>query len=114
VVANLSDKSLQERGHRVRNLDGASAYRREQSVICQIRLVRSARPPTPPAAIAAELSPTASTLTRRELEVLQLLASGIPNKEIAARLGMATKTTMHHTSKIYSKLGVRGRGEAAA
>jgi DNA-binding NarL/FixJ family response regulator len=68
----------------------------------------------PPAAIAAELSPAASTLTRRELEVLQLLASVIPNKEIAARLGMATKTTMHHTSKIYSKLGVRGRGEAAA
>ena len=68
----------------------------------------------PPAALTTEMSPTASSLTRRELEVLRLLASGIPNKEIAARLGMATKTTMHHTSKIYSKLGVRGRGEAAA
>jgi DNA-binding NarL/FixJ family response regulator len=58
--------------------------------------------------------PPASPLTRRELEVLHLLADGISNKEIAARLGMAAKTTMHHTSKIYRKLGVRGRGEAAA
>ncbi len=62
--------------------------------------------PTPPVA-----SPP---LTRRELEVLHLLADGISNKEIAAHLGMAPKTTMHHTSKIYRKLGVRGRGQAAA
>ena len=58
--------------------------------------------------------PAPPPLTRRELEVLHLLADGISNKEIAARLGMAAKTTMHHASKIYRKLGVRGRGEAAA
>jgi DNA-binding NarL/FixJ family response regulator len=54
------------------------------------------------------------SLTRRELEVLRLLAEGSTNKEIAARLGMAPKTAMHHTSKIYRKLDVRGRGQAAA
>jgi DNA-binding CsgD family transcriptional regulator len=53
-------------------------------------------------------------LTRRELEVLNLLAAGLSNKDIALQLGMTPKTTMHHTSNIYRKLGVRGRGEAAA
>jgi len=55
-----------------------------------------------------------SSLTPRELEVLHLLALGSSNKEIAMQLGMAPKTTMHHTSKIYRKLGVRRRGEAVA
>ena len=59
-------------------------------------------------------SPEETSLTRRELEVLHLLASGSSNKEIAMQLGMAPKTTMHHTSRIYRKLGVRRRGEAVA
>jgi DNA-binding CsgD family transcriptional regulator len=54
------------------------------------------------------------TLTHREHDVLALLALGRSNKEIAASLGMASKTVMHHTCNIYRKLGVRGRGEAAA
>jgi DNA-binding CsgD family transcriptional regulator len=64
--------------------------------------------------VVAAPSPEESSLTPRELEVLHLLASGSSNKEIAVQLGMAPKTTMHHTSKIYRKLGVRSRGEAAA
>ena len=53
-------------------------------------------------------------LTRREREVLALLATGASNTEIAARLGLSTKTSMHHSMSIYAKLGVRGRAEAAA
>ena len=64
--------------------------------------------------VVAAPSPEESSLTRRELEVLHLLASGSSNKEIAMQLGMAPKTTMHHTSRIYRKLGVRRRGEAVA
>jgi DNA-binding CsgD family transcriptional regulator len=69
-----------------------------------------------PQATAAEpaAAPPTPSLTRRELEVLHLLAEGVSNKEIATQLGMAPKTAMHHTTKIYRKLDVRGRGQAAA
>jgi predicted ATPase/DNA-binding CsgD family transcriptional regulator len=53
-------------------------------------------------------------LTPREREVLAQLAAGGSNKEIARTLGMRPKTVMHHSMAIYRKLGVRGRGEAAA
>jgi DNA-binding NarL/FixJ family response regulator len=53
-------------------------------------------------------------LTSRELEVLALLADGLRNAEIAARLVVSTKTVDHHVSAILRKLSVRTRGEAAA
>nr|WP_236779068.1 LuxR C-terminal-related transcriptional regulator [Agromyces seonyuensis] len=58
--------------------------------------------------------PTPFALTARELEVLELLADGLMNKEIAVRLGCSPKTVMHHSGSIYRKLGVRGRAEATA
>ena len=53
-------------------------------------------------------------LTDRQLQVVQLLAAGLTNKEIARRLGVTPKTVMHHTVAIYQRLGVRGRSEAVA
>ncbi|MCD6032928.1 MAG: transcriptional regulator, LuxR family [Thermomicrobiales bacterium] len=52
-------------------------------------------------------------LTRRETEVLGLLASGLRNTEIAERLYLTPKTVGHHVSAIYAKLGVATRTEAA-
>jgi DNA-binding CsgD family transcriptional regulator len=52
-------------------------------------------------------------LTARERDVLTLVAQGLSNKDIAADLGVAPKTVMHHSMAIYRKLGVRGRAEAA-
>src|SRR3954471_2887819 len=43
-------------------------------------------------------------LTRRELEVLELLADGLPNKRIAARLAMSPETVKFHVSQICAKL----------
>jgi len=53
-------------------------------------------------------------LTRRELQVLSLLAEGHRNADIARRLFLAGKTVEHHVSAILSKLQVRSRGEASA
>lgn len=53
-------------------------------------------------------------LTTRELEVLALLADGLRNAQIAARLVVSERTIDHHVSAILRKLGVRTRGEASA
>jgi DNA-binding CsgD family transcriptional regulator len=55
-----------------------------------------------------------SGLTRREVEVLLLLADGLSNAEIAQRLYLSPKTIEHHVSSLLAKLGVRSRIEAAA
>jgi DNA-binding CsgD family transcriptional regulator len=53
-------------------------------------------------------------LTPRELEVLQLVAEGRSNGEIGTALFISAKTASVHVSNILAKLGVAGRGEAAA
>ena len=60
-------------------------------------------------------SPAASFgLTRRETEVLVLVAEGRTNRQIGQALFISEKTSSLHVSHILSKLGVAGRGEAAA
>ncbi|NUP48952.1 MAG: helix-turn-helix transcriptional regulator [Catenulispora sp.] len=53
-------------------------------------------------------------LTARELEVLALVAQGLSNRQIGEQLFISTKTASVHVSNILAKLGVSGRGEAAA
>jgi DNA-binding NarL/FixJ family response regulator len=53
-------------------------------------------------------------LSRREREVLGLLAEAMTNAEIAERLFISAKTAEHHVSSILAKLQLRSRGEAAA
>jgi NarL family two-component system response regulator YdfI len=52
------------------------------------------------------------SLTRRETEVLQMLASGLANKEIAARFAISEHTVKFHVASILGKLGAGSRTEA--
>ena len=60
----------------------------------------------------SEQNSLANELSNREKEVLRLLAQGLDNKEIAARLFIAEQTVKNHVSVIYSKLGVHDRVQA--
>ena len=51
-------------------------------------------------------------LTPREIDVLELLAEGLSNKAIAARLGISDQTVKFHVASITGKLGVANRTEA--
>jgi two-component system, NarL family, nitrate/nitrite response regulator NarL len=51
-------------------------------------------------------------LTAREVQVLELLAEGLPNKAIAARLGISDQTVKFHVSSISGKLGAKNRTDA--
>lgn len=74
-----------------------------QPVIASKLIGRLTQPPTMP-----------EPLTPREQEVLSLIAQGLPNKEIAARLVITERTVKFHVSAIMSKLDATNRTEAVA
>jgi DNA-binding CsgD family transcriptional regulator/tetratricopeptide (TPR) repeat protein len=90
-------------------LNGVGAPATAKAVARDVRLrgvaVREPRP-------ATRNNPAG--LTARELEVLQLLARGLSNAELAVRLGLSGKTVGHHVSAVLRKLGVPTRSRAVA
>ncbi len=58
--------------------------------------------------------PPGTTLTAREVEVLRLIAVGLANKEIAARLEISGHTVKFHIASIFNKLDVSNRAEAVS
>jgi NarL family two-component system response regulator YdfI len=66
----------------------------------------------PPSRTLPDAEVTAGeTLTAREQQVLELLAEGLPNKAIAARLGISDQTVKFHVASIAAKLGATNRTE---
>lgn len=74
-------------------------------------------PGRPPPMTAPTVAPDpaqvqALGLTPRELQILQRMAEGLSNKEIAARLGVTENTVKTHAGRVYDKLGARRRTQA--
>lgn len=86
-----------------RAIKAAAAGQVQLSPQAAARLLRDERPS----------EPQTEALTPRETEVLQLLARGLANKEIARDLGIGEKTVKTHVSNILSKMGVLSRTQAA-
>jgi DNA-binding NarL/FixJ family response regulator len=71
-----------------------------------------AKPRAPPGDFAAEAATEPVELTRRESQVLRLIAEGASNKEIARRLGISAHTAKFHVASILQKLKAPGRTAA--
>jgi LuxR family maltose regulon positive regulatory protein len=80
-------------------------------LLASVELPAAARQPT---AIVDPSSGWIEPLSRREIEVLQLIAEGLTNREIADRLVISLSTVKGHTAKIYGKLNVNSRTQAVA
>jgi DNA-binding CsgD family transcriptional regulator len=105
-------------GHRDREVAGAEA----RAALSVFEDLGASRDADAAAALMRDLGIRAARtgpknvgrLTSREQEVLALLGEGLSNPEIASRLFLSRKTVEHHVARILSKLGLRGRAEAAA
>jgi DNA-binding NarL/FixJ family response regulator len=62
--------------------------------------------------VRGEVPPGGPSLTLREREVLETLARGLGNKQIAAELGVSERTVKFHVSSLFAKLGAGNRTEA--
>jgi DNA-binding NarL/FixJ family response regulator len=111
VLKNVSKPQLSNALRRV--LSGESPLNQELAMEMLQRFIAEEKPRTkktseePPGQLLDE------ALTGRELEVLQLLASGLTNQEIGRMLVISAGTVKHHVRHIVSKLGVSDRTQAA-
>jgi DNA-binding CsgD family transcriptional regulator len=95
----------------LRLLDGLGARQTAQRLRRQLRRRGTVRVPRGPNRATAA---NPAGLTGRQVEVLGLLAEGLTDAEIAARLSLSAKTVGHHVSALLAKLGVGSRHQAAA
>jgi NarL family two-component system response regulator LiaR len=86
---------------------GLRLTRRTETVV-----VREVMVPAPPDFVRDEAKLESLGITPRELEILQLIAEGLSNKEIAARVFVSENTVKTHSSRVFDKLGARRRTQA--
>ena len=75
-------------------------------------VVREVEVPAPVDFERDELKLESLAITPRELEILGLIAEGLSNREIAARLYVSENTVKTHSSRVFDKLGVQRRTQA--
>ncbi|MFJ8018222.1 AAA family ATPase [Streptomyces sp. NPDC096339] len=94
---------------------GTRRLREDLALLAQRARISLTAADTPPAIPAPQTDPVEELgLTSRERDVLRLVAAGSTNRKIAEELFISPKTASVHVSNILAKLGVAGRGEAAA
>ncbi len=100
---------------------GATGYvlkdSRPDDLLAAVRAAADGHVPLDPRVAAALLPtrepPLADQLSEREKQVLRLVATGLANKQIARRLGIAESTVKVHTGNIFRRIGVTDRTSAA-
>jgi len=75
-------------------------------------VVREVQVPAPADFMRDQTKIDALGITPRELEILELIAAGLSNKEIGARLFVSENTVKTHSSRVFDKLGARRRTQA--
>ncbi len=86
---------------------GLKLTRRAETVV-----VREVAVPAPANFVRDQAKVESLGITPRELEVLELIAAGLSNKEIAARAYVSENTVKTHSSRVFDKLGARRRTQA--
>jgi two-component system, NarL family, response regulator LiaR len=76
------------------------------------RIVKIVVPPATPSFVADDTARERLGITRRELEILELVARGLSNREIGETLFVSENTVKTHCSRAFDKLGARRRTEA--
>lgn len=116
VLKGVGSRSLIEAVRDLARGEGYVAPTLAARILTEMRIEASAAAPASTAGATADAAGPASLLARltpREEEVLELVAAGYSNKEIARQKDMQEKTVKHHMSRILQKLHVRNRTEAA-
>ena len=106
-LATVAERAAQARAFAT-NSDRAAAH---VGGLTDIALVASA---AAPAVADVALATSSARLSRREAEVLGLLAQGLSNREIAGVLWLSERTVERHITGLYRKIGVERRSEATA
>jgi DNA-binding NarL/FixJ family response regulator len=102
-LRSLANGSIEVAGE-FESLAAARASETDSDAILMPHGVRLGSDPNP--------TPFDEPLTPREVQVLELLAEGLPNKAIAARLRISDQTVKFHVSSISGKLGAKNRTDA--
>ncbi len=100
------------RGLLLREADSETLALAAQSARRGLILIDMAVEPLPPEAQPHEPLPSGGELSERELEVMRLVAEGLANKAIAARLGISDHTVKFHLNSVLRKLGAQSRTDA--
>jgi DNA-binding NarL/FixJ family response regulator len=108
VLKGLPAEDLQRA---VRAVAGGDAWL-DPSVTGRVLTIYRDAPGARAAAGAGSSDPELASLTAREREVLELIATGLTNDEIAVRLVLGVGTIKTHVNHIFLKLGIRNRAEA--
>lgn len=109
ALARARSKDPVEVSEVIRTLDRLGARPAADLAAGHLRSLGGRRPPRPRS--AARRDPHG--LTPREVEVLDLIAEGLTDAEVAARLHLSSRTVGHHVSAVLAKLRVTSRREAA-